>query len=142
MTVLKTKAPWHLWVLGVLALLWNAVGAFDFAATVTHWQPYMKNFTAEQQDFFYSFPMWQYIVWGLATWGAFIGSVLLLTRSKLALWAFTVSVICTIMSMLYSLTLTDAPEGTSNAVFTVAIILIAILLFVYSLWLTRRGILR
>ncbi|WP_034797116.1 hypothetical protein [Hyphomonas beringensis] len=142
MTDIKTKTPWHLWVVGILAVLWNAGGAFDFAATVTHWEPYMKNFTAEQLDFFYTFPMWQYIIWGFATWGAFIGSILLLTRSKLAFWAFAVSLACTLISMAYSLTLTDAPEGTSNPVFTAAVILIAIFLFAYSLWLTRRGILR
>src|SRR3546814_7159427 len=27
------KTPWHLWVVGVLSLLWNAVGAFDYTMT-------------------------------------------------------------------------------------------------------------
>jgi hypothetical protein len=27
------KTPLHLWIVAVLALLWNAVGAFDYVAT-------------------------------------------------------------------------------------------------------------
>ena len=27
------KAPVHLWIVGILAVLWNAVGAFDYFAT-------------------------------------------------------------------------------------------------------------
>ena len=26
----KANAPWHLWLIGVLALAWNSVGAFDY----------------------------------------------------------------------------------------------------------------
>ena len=25
-----SKTPWHLWVVAVLALLWNGAGAFDY----------------------------------------------------------------------------------------------------------------
>ena len=28
-----TKAPWHLWVVGVVTLLWNAVGIFSYMMT-------------------------------------------------------------------------------------------------------------
>lgn len=27
------KAPWHLWFVGVLSVLWNGFGCFDFTAT-------------------------------------------------------------------------------------------------------------
>ena len=39
------KTPWHLWVVGVLSLLWNMIGAFDFYMTQTHNAAYLKNFT-------------------------------------------------------------------------------------------------
>ena len=28
-----TKAPVHLWIVGILAVLWNAIGCFDYYAT-------------------------------------------------------------------------------------------------------------
>ena len=30
----RTSPPWHLWVVGVLSLLWNAFGATDFVMTM------------------------------------------------------------------------------------------------------------
>ena len=137
-----TGTPWHLWLVGILATLWNALGAVDFTATMTHWAPYMSNFTEEQQAFFYSFPIWQYVIWGIAVWGAFIGSILLLMKKKLALPILGISLLAALASMIHGMALKDVPEGASNPVFTVVIILIAILLAVYAWWMTRRGVLR
>ena len=46
------KAPWHLWLVGVISLLWNLMGAFDFYITQTRNAAYMKAFTPAQLDFF------------------------------------------------------------------------------------------
>ncbi len=134
--------PWHLWLVGILATIWNAFGAFDFTATVTHWAPYMSNYTESEQAFFYSFPLWQYIVWGVAVWTAFIGSILLVMKKKLAFPVLSVSLLAALGSMIHGMALKDAPEGVSNPVFSAIIILIALLLAVYAWWLTRRGVLR
>lgn len=136
------RTPWHLWAIGILATLWNAMGALDFSATVTRWAPYMSNFTEEQQAFFYSFPVWQYAIWGIAVWGAVIGSILLLLKQKLARWVFGVSLLAAVASMIHGMALKDVPEGASNPVFSAVIILIAVLLVVYAWRMTRRGVLR
>ena len=31
MNSMTVKTPWHLWVVGVLALLWNGFGAYDLS---------------------------------------------------------------------------------------------------------------
>ena len=36
------KTPWHLWLVGVLSLLWNGFGAFDFIQTTTRGEAYMR----------------------------------------------------------------------------------------------------
>ena len=36
------KTPWHLWLVGVLSLLWNGVGAFVFVQTTTRGEAYMR----------------------------------------------------------------------------------------------------
>jgi len=136
------STPWHLWVVGVLAVLWNGFGAFDFTATVTRWAPYMSNFTEEQQAFFYSFPAWQYVIWACGVWGALIGSILLLMRSRYAVWAFVVSLAGAAASMIHGMSLKDVPEGASNPAFAAVIILIAALLLFYAWRMTRRGVLR
>lgn len=40
-----SKVPVHLWIVGGLALLWNAVGAFDYLATQLQFEPYMSGFS-------------------------------------------------------------------------------------------------
>ena len=67
----STKAPWHLWVIGVLTLLWNAMGAFDYLMTQTQNEAYMSEFTPEQLEFFYNFPTWMVAFWALAVWVAY-----------------------------------------------------------------------
>src|SRR3546814_2675554 len=48
------KTPWHLWVVGVLSLLWNAVGAFDYTMTKLNDADYLSAFTPEQIAYFQS----------------------------------------------------------------------------------------
>ncbi len=42
--------PRHLWVVGVIALLWNAVGAMDYVMTQTQNEAYMSSFTPDRID--------------------------------------------------------------------------------------------
>ena len=30
-----TKTPWHLWLVGVVSLLWNGFGGYDFIMSTT-----------------------------------------------------------------------------------------------------------
>ncbi len=46
------RRPLHLWVIGVVALLWNAMDAFDYVMTQTKNEAYMSAFTLEQLSFF------------------------------------------------------------------------------------------
>jgi hypothetical protein len=50
------RTPAHLWIVGVLSLLWNAMGAFDYTATRLRLDFYMSQFTPQQLDYFYNFP--------------------------------------------------------------------------------------
>ena len=36
-----TKTPWHLWVIGIVATLWNAGGAYDYTMTQTRNMDYL-----------------------------------------------------------------------------------------------------
>ena len=45
---MTTSTPWHLWAVGVVALLWNGYGGYDYVMTQTDNAAYMAQFTAEQ----------------------------------------------------------------------------------------------
>jgi hypothetical protein len=139
------KAPTHLWVVGVVSVLWNAFGAFDYLMTQTGNEAYMGNFTAEQRLYFESFPAWLVALWALGVWGALAGSILLLMRSRHAVTAFAVSLFGLAGSTLYQFLVTDAPDSLNTPgllVMNLVIWTVAIALLLYARAMRAKGILR
>lgn len=136
-------APRHLWIVGILSLLWNAFGAIDYVLTKTNNQAYLSQFTAEQLAYFTSYPAWATVGWALGVWGALAGSVLLLMRRRLAVHAFGVSLIGMAISFGYQFGMSDAVAvlGKSLAAFALVIVAIGIALFVYARKQAARGVL-
>lgn len=138
------KTPVHLWIVGVLAVLWNAVGAFDYTATQYRIESYMANFTPEQLEYFYGFPAWVDAAWALGIWGSFLGSLALLLRKSWAVWLFAISIAGLAGTTVYNFVLSDGAEmmGEGGAIFTGVIWLIVLFLFFYSRAMAKRGVLR
>ena len=137
--------PWHLWLVGVLALLWNSVGAFDYVMTETRNASYMGTFTREQLAYFYGFPMWVVAAWALSVWGGVLGAVLLLLRKRLAVPVFGVSLATMVLTSFYNLVLTNGLAimgGAGGLVFSAVIFVIAVALLMYARSLARIGVLR
>lgn len=87
----KTSASWSFWAVAVLSLLWNAFGAYDYIMTNIRDPAYLAQFPAEMMSILDVFPLWAMAAWALGVWGALLGSVLLLARSRLAVAAFAIS---------------------------------------------------
>lgn len=140
------KSPWHVWVVGVIALLWNATGALDFTMTQLHNEAWLKAMTPEQQTYIYAFPLWAVLAWGVGTWGGLLGSLLILLRRGFAVNLFAASLVCVVITDLYSYCFSDCLKvmggGAGMVAFSVVIFVIALLLFLYSRALRRRGVLR
>lgn len=144
-TAAAPAAPWHLWAVGIVSLLWNAFGAYDYLMTQTRNEAYMGQFTETQLDYFYSFPTWMEAFWALGVWGAVAGSLLLLLRKRWALHAFIVSAIGLAGSTFYSYGVGNLPEELSGAgytAFTAVIIAVTLFLIWYSWSMTKKGVLR
>ena len=140
---MTTSTPWHLWAVGALALLWNGYGGYDYVMTQTNNAAYLAQFTPEQRAYFDSFPMWMEVVWAVGVWGAVLGSVLLLLRSKWAFHAFLASLIAFAASVIYGQTSGGAAVmGTTGMVFSAAIFLLGLGFVMYSRMMTRKGVLR
>ena len=135
------KTPVHLWIVGALSLSWNAVGAFDYAATQYRIESYMSQFTSEQLEYFYAFPSWMDAAWAIAIWGSLLGSVFLLSRKSWAVWLFGAAILGLAVSTVYNFVLSDgmAVMGSGAAIFTSVIWVIALLLFFYARVMVTRG---
>lgn len=140
----NVATPWHLWLVGALALLWNSMGAFDYLMTQTRNASYMSQFTPGQLAYFYAFPAWVVSTWALSVWGGVLASVLLLLRNRWAVTVFGVSLVTMVITTIYNFGLTDGAEvmGTFGVVFSAVIFALAVALFLYARHLASLGVLR
>jgi hypothetical protein len=141
-----SQTPWHLWVVGILSLLWNAMGAVDFTMTQMKPEVWLKAYTPEQVAYIQGFPLWSVVAWGVGTWGSFLGSVFLLLRKRLAFHLFAASLVGALFTSLYSFVLSDGIKamggGAGMIIFNAIILVITVLLLVYAKNMRRRGVLR
>ena len=109
-TSMTTRTPWHLWVVGVIAVLWNAYGGYDYTMSMTQGATYMaaSGMTPDQIAYYDTMPVWMTAVWAIGVWGGVLGSLLLLMRNKLAFPVFAVSFGAFLLSLLYVYGLSDS----------------------------------
>jgi uncharacterized membrane protein len=141
--VTEGRTPWHVWVIGIVALLWNLVGAYDYLMTQTENTAYMSRFTAEQLDYWYGFPTWVVAAWAIAVWGGVLGAVLLLLKKRLAAPVFLVSFLAMVLTSIHNFLLSDgvAIMGTPAVAFSGVIFLFALGLWLYARAMARQGVL-
>ena len=143
-----TSTPWHLWLVGVVSLLWNGFGGYDFIMTTTQGATYMQAAGFDQPliDYYMGLPTWMYVPWVLGVWGAVAGSILLLMRSRFAVWAFGLSLIGTLVSLIYSQFINPPPalpaELAMMGYMPWVITAIAVFLAWYAWAMAKKGVLR
>ena len=141
----RAGAPWHLWVVGVVAVLWNGFGCVDYVMTQTRNEAYLANFTDPQRVYFDSFPVWMEAAWALGVWGGLAGALLLLVRSRHAVTAFIVSLAGLALSTIYQYGLSPPPADMMTGAMlglNIAIWAAAVGLLVYAYRMRARGVLR
>ena len=139
------RTPAHLWLVGIVSLLWNAFGATDYTMTMTRNPAWLKSMSASQMAWIDGFPAWATGSWALGVWGAVAGSILLLVRSRHAVIAFIVSLAGLEASAFYQFGVSPPPaefHGTAMIVLNLVIWAVAIGLLLYALAMRTRGVLR
>lgn len=145
---MTVRTPWHIWVVGVISLLWNGFGAFDFIQTTTRGEAYMREAGFDQVmiEYFMAMPNWMYGPWILGVWGAVIGSILLLLRNKLAVWAFAASALGALISLIYGKMIDPPPPPPAGmemmGYMPFVIMAVAAFLLWYAWTMAKRGVLR
>ena len=147
MTDMTVKTPWHLWAVGVISLLWNGYGGYDFIMTTTQGETYMRaaGMTQPMIDYFNAMPTWMYVPWTLGVWGAVLGSILLLLRNRLAVWAFVASLLGAVASLLFGLVhpMPELPEAMAMMKWMPwVIVIVAAFLAWYARSMSKKGVLR
>ena len=141
----RAATPWHLWLVGLLSLAWNGYGAFDFIQTTTRGEAYMRasGFDDAMIAYFTAMPTWMYAPWIMGVWGAVLGSLLLLARSRWAVHAFAISLIGAFVSAIYTYFIGKGLQALGPVAHVQLVILaVAALLLWYASAMAKKAVLR
>jgi hypothetical protein len=140
-TFAPAKAPWHLWLVGITTLLFNAMGAFSYTMTRLGKLADL-GMTPDQIAFMQSYPAWANALWALGVWGAMVGSLLLLARSRWAVAAMMVATVGLIGTTAYNYALIEVPESMQAPALDVTIWAVTLFLLFYARRMAAAGVLR
>ena len=144
-TIGGARTPWHLWVVGVVAILWNAFGCFDFTMTQLQGDAWLTSMglTEAQLAYFHDTPAWAHAVWAIGVFGGVLGGLLLLLRRKLALPVFVISFLGWVAGAVYAFVLSDGIEAMGPMWPMQIVIGAACIFFIWYAWMTaKKGVLR
>ena len=138
----KVKVPVWYWIVSVVALLWNLMGAMAYLS-----QAYMSDevkaaLPAERVELMENMPAWATAAFAFAVWGGVLGCLGLLLRKKWAKPVLVVSLIGILIQMGYSFFMTNAVEvyGTvEGVVMPIIVIVIGIGLVLFSKSALNKG---
>ncbi len=135
------RAPVHLWIVGAVTLLFNAMGIVSYLTTKLGMLAEM-GLSPEQIAFMESYPLWISAFWALGVWGAFAGSVLLLLRARWAAHAMVVAAIGLLGTTLGNCVVLDVPAAMQAPTLDVAIWAVTLFLLFYARRMAKEGVLR
>tara|TARA_B110000003_G_scaffold274027_1_gene312951 strand:+ start:534 stop:977 length:444 start_codon:yes stop_codon:yes gene_type:complete len=125
-------------VIGILALLWNIMGLFQFIMAAfmqdIMLKTYSETYTAQQMELFLNTPSWYYVFFGVCTITGVLASIALILKKKIALPLFLVSLLTVLVIQGYWILATQAIAllGTEAIIMPMLVIVTSIFLYFYS----------
>lgn len=135
------KAPWHLALIGGIAVLWSLLGVFDLLAMVTRFAPYMNQMPDLTREFIYELPFWVLGLRAIAVFATLIGAVLLIRKRLAAVRVLALGATATIFGTAFSFT-GGVPDDSSIHAVSVFIIVVSVLLLYYAQTWAKYGVLK
>jgi len=136
-----SKAPWHLWVVGILSLMWNVGGAWTFIQAQSGAPMDMD---ATEIAYFAAQAPWFVALVDVAVVAPLLAAVALLLRSRWAVHLYGLSIAAIVITSVY-----DIAQGTALLlndqgwlILDVVTTSLAIVQLIYAMAMRRRGVLR
>src|SRR5512139_3481943 len=145
------KPPVHLWIVGLLGLLWNGFGCYDYLMTRMRNLDYFRSMMADVDPeavlaWIDSFSIYAQFGWGLGVWMGFLGSLLLLMRNRWAVPILGLSLLGAVLGLGYQIFLAPPPpppmDSGAMAAMPWVIIGVAAVLYYYAHRQKQAGVLK
>lgn len=124
------------WIIGIIALLWNAMGVYNYLIQAYQTEAYTSSVNEAQLALMESMPSWNTALFAIAVFSGLIGTILMLMRKKSAVSLFIISFAAATVNQLYWLFGTNAVEVFSDKMpYLIPILVIVFCLFL--VWYSR-----
>lgn len=135
------KPPRSFWIIGALALVWNAIGIVTYLMTVTMSPEALAELPEAERALYTETPAWATGAYAIAVFGGTLAAIALLMRKAWAVSLFVISLAAILVQMAHALLMTPLLEvrGFGAVVLPLVIILIAAYLVQYSVSARKRG---
>ena len=132
------------WIIGIIGLLWNAWGAWAYIAEAFEMESYMSQHTAEQLAFMAETPAWATAAFAIAVFAGVLGCLLMLMKKKWAVGILLLSLLAVLVRMIWFFFMSDGVEVFGAGLgygMNAAVIIIAIVLYVFNKKMAAKGVL-
>lgn len=136
-----SKAPWHLWVVGVLSLLWNAAGAWTIMSAQSGAPMDMD---ATEIAYYAAQAPWFVAMTDLVLISAILAAVALLLRSRWAVHLYWLSIAGIVVTAVYDIAAETALllQDQGWLILSCVTTGLAIVQLLYAIAMHKRGVLR
>jgi phosphate/sulfate permease len=132
MTTQKTTTKF--WIVSILALIWNAMGVFQYLTMQYMQEELAATMTAAENALVEGLPVWHTAAFAIAVFSGLLGSIFLLLKKNVATPLFLISLIAVVLQMGYWVLGTEVVKimGYQAVIMPVLVIIIAIFLYFFS----------
>ena len=127
---------WSFWVISVVALLWNLMGAVNFVAQMS--ADLVATYPETHRAIIEGRPAWATTAFAAAVFGGALGCLLLLFRNSSAFYLFVASLLGVIVTMVH--TLAVARSAIEFSLFeSVMMMLMPLVVAAFLVWYSQRA---
>ncbi|KAF1711495.1 hypothetical protein CSC70_06240 [Pseudoxanthomonas kalamensis DSM 18571] len=135
------RVSWVFWVVAVLGLLWNLLGAAALWMDMAMSPDAVAQLPGAQQQIRAASPSWLYFPWAIAVAAGVLGALALLLKKRLAEPLFLVSLLALLVQVIggYLTTPAWSLTGVPGLAFPAVLVVIALFLWRYASGAKARG---
>ena len=138
----KIKLPVWFWIVAAFSLLWNIMGVVSFFMHVFISKEALDALSVAERELYKSYPLWTNIVFAIAVFFGFAGSLGLVLKKKWSKMAFIISLIAIVPQMIHNVFVTKSIEvyGTAQAItMPILVVVFGILLVWFSSFAIKKN---
>jgi len=132
------KPPTWFWVVGIIALLWNFVGVFNYLHQAYDKVAILEGLDPIQREVVLGTPPWATAAYAIAVFAGTLASIGLLLRKKWSLPIFVISLLALVAQFVHWLFLSEAVAAFGPSTYIMPLIVVAVA--VYLVNFSKKGI--